>query len=86
MNVPFYGRKYRRTVSARSHKTKQKGAVSMYESTTPTVRELIDRAAQIYEDKTFIKFVREGKIEERSYRTTQQNALAVCRWIRSLSK
>ena len=58
----------------------------MAENTTPTVRQLIDRAAQIYEDKTFIKFVREGKIEERSYRTTQQNALAVCRWIRSLSK
>ena len=58
----------------------------MSENLTPTVRQLIDRAAQIYEDKTFIKFVREGKIEERSYRTTQQNALAVCRWIRSLSK
>lgn len=58
----------------------------MTERTTPTVRDLIDRGAQIYEDKTFIKFVRDGKIEERSYRTTQQNALAVCRWIRSLSQ
>ena len=58
----------------------------MNEQSTPTVRELIDRAAQIYEDKTFLKFVRGGKVEERSYRTTQQNALAVCRWIRSLSK
>ena len=57
----------------------------MNERTTPTVRELIDRAANIYEDKTFLKFVRDGKVEERSYRTTQQNALAVCRWIRSLS-
>ena len=56
----------------------------MTENTTPTVRELIDRGAQIYEDKTFIKFVRDGVVEERSYRTTQQNALAVCRWIRSL--
>ena len=51
----------------------------MTDNATPTVRELIDRAAQIYEEKTFIKFVRDGKVEERSYRTTQQNALAVCR-------
>ena len=58
----------------------------MNERTTPTVRELLDRAANIYEDKTFLKFVRDGKVEERSYRTTQQNALAVCRWIRALSK
>ena len=35
----------------------------MTENMTPTVRDLIDRGAQIYEDKTFIKFVRDGKVD-----------------------
>ena len=55
-------------------------------SKIPTVRELIDNAADKYEEKTFIKFVREKTIQERSYRTVQQHSMAVCRWIRSISK
>lgn len=53
---------------------------------TPTVRELIDTMADKYEEKTFIKFIRNGIVQERSYRTVQQHSMAVCRWIRSFSK
>ena len=49
-----------------------------------TVRELLDAAAQKYADQTFLKFCRDGKIEERSFTVNRQHSLAVCRWIRSL--
>ena len=56
----------------------------MTEKNVPTVRELLDEAAAKHGDDVFIKFLRKGKIEERSYNTTRADALAVCRWIRSL--
>ena len=57
----------------------------MTEKYVPTVRELLDDAAAKHGDKTFIEFMRGGKLEERSYAATRLNALAVCRWIRSIS-
>ncbi|MBQ7581399.1 MAG: AMP-binding protein, partial [Lachnospiraceae bacterium] len=51
----------------------------------PTVRELIDRAAERYEDRTFLMFVRNGEVQERSFRKTQQDSLSVCRYLRYVS-
>lgn len=53
--------------------------------TAPSVRELLDSGAERYGDATFIKFIRDGKIEERSFKKVRSDSLAVCRWIRSLS-
>lgn len=52
----------------------------------PSVRELLDTAAEKYGDKTFIKFVRDGKIEERSYNQVRSDSLAVCRMLRNITK
>ncbi len=52
----------------------------------PTVRELIDRAAEKYEDRTFLMFVQNGEVQERSFRKTQQDSLAVCRYLRYISE
>lgn len=51
----------------------------------PSVRELLDNGAEKFGDATFIKFIRDGKIEERSFKKVRSDSLAVCRWIRSLS-
>lgn len=52
----------------------------------PTVRELLDNGAEKYGDATFIKFIRDGVIEERSFKKVRDDSLAVCRWIRKLSE
>lgn len=52
----------------------------------PSVRELIDTAAEKYGDKPFISFVRDGETQRRSYRKVQQDSLAICRYIRHLSE
>lgn len=52
----------------------------------PTVRELLDNGAEKYGDATFIKFIRDGIIEERSFKKVRDDSLAVCRWIRNLSE
>ena len=52
----------------------------------PSVRELLDNGAEKYGDSTFIKFIRNGAIEERSFIKVRSDSLAVCRWIRSLSE
>ena len=52
----------------------------------PSVRELLDESAGKYGDSTFIKFIRNNNVEERSYNKVRSDSLAVCRWIRSLSK
>ena len=51
----------------------------------PSVRELLDTGAEKFGDATFIKFIRDGKIEERSFKKVRSDSLAVCRWIRNLS-
>lgn len=52
----------------------------------PSVRELLDESAGKYGDSTFIKFIRNNNVEERSYNKVRSDSLAVCRWICSLSK
>lgn len=52
----------------------------------PSVRELLDSGAEKYGDSTFIKFIRNGEIEEKSFKKVRSDSLAVCRWIRSLSE
>lgn len=52
----------------------------------PSVRELLDSRAEKYGDSTFIKFIRNDVIEERSFVKVRSDSLAVCRWIRSLSE
>ena len=52
----------------------------------PSVRELLDSGAEKYGDSTFIKFIRNGAIEERSFIKVRSDSVAVCRWIRSLSE
>ena len=52
----------------------------------PTVRELIDRAAEKYNERTFLMFVQDGAVQERSFRRTQQDSLAVCRFLRHISE
>ena len=52
----------------------------------PSVRELLDSGAEKYGNSTFIKFIRNGAIEERSFIKVRSDSLAVCRWIRSLSE
>ena len=52
----------------------------------PSVRELLDNGAEKYGNSTFIKFIRNGAIEERSFIKVRSDSLAVCRWIRSLSE
>ena len=52
----------------------------------PTVRELVDGAAAKYEDRTFLMFMRDGEVQERSFRKTQQDSLAVCRYLRYISE
>ncbi|MBQ4245283.1 MAG: AMP-binding protein [Clostridia bacterium] len=50
----------------------------------PSVRELLDNAAAKYGDRTFIKFLCEGRVEERSFNRLREDSLAVCRYIRSI--
>lgn len=52
----------------------------------PSVRELLDIGAEKYGDSTFIKFIRDDKIEERSFKKVRSDSLAVCRWIRNLTR
>lgn len=58
----------------------------MQQKKIPTVRELIDSAADKYEDRTFLMFVQDGEVQERSFRQTQQDSLAVCRYLRCISE
>ena len=58
----------------------------MRDLSVPTVRQLLDCAADKYADKTFIRFVRDGKIIEKSYLKVNHDSKAVCRWIRNISK
>lgn len=58
----------------------------MVSLTVPTVRQLLDTAAQKYGEKVFISFVRESIVEQRSYNTVRSDSEAICRWIRHFSE
>lgn len=49
-----------------------------------TVRDLIDNSAEMYGDKTFIKYCRGEEVVEKSFKTLRENSLAICRYIRSV--
>lgn len=51
---------------------------------TPTIREMLDNAAAVYNKKTFIKFIREDVIVERSFAGVREDSLAFCRYIREI--
>ena len=53
---------------------------------TPTVKQLLCASAEKYGEETFIKFVRNDAVEERSYVRVKTDSEAVCRWLRSISK
>ena len=48
----------------------------------PTVQALLATAADRYQDAAFLQFIRNGQVEERSYRTVKAHSSAVCRWLR----
>lgn len=50
--------------------------------TTPTVRELLDAAAEYYNEKAFIKFIRNDAVIEKSFTQVRKDSLAFCRRIR----
>lgn len=52
----------------------------------PTLTELLEKASSEHGDKTFLKFIRNGKIEERSYDRVFADSRAVCRRLRSVYK
>lgn len=58
----------------------------MSEFKAPTLTELLEKASADHGDKTFLKFIRDGKIEERSYDRVLSDSRAVCRRIRSVSE
>ena len=51
-----------------------------------TVRQLVDYAAEKYGEKDFCRFIRDGKVERKSYGEFREDCLAVCRYIRSVKK
>lgn len=51
----------------------------------PSLRELIDAGAEKYGDSTFLKYIFNSKVEERSFSELQRHSKALCRWIRNIS-
>ena len=49
-----------------------------------TVRDLLDNGAEMYGDKTFIKYFKGEEIVEKSFVELKENSLALCRFIRTL--
>ena len=66
--------------------TKHHGGEMEKKNATPSVRQLLCASAEKYGEEIFIKFVRNGAVEERSYVRVKTDSEAVCRWIRSISK
>lgn len=51
----------------------------------PSLRELIDSGAEKYGNATFLKYILNGNVEERSFKELQSHSKALCRYIRNLS-
>lgn len=66
--------------------TEHHGGEMEKKNATPSVRQLLCASAEKYGEEIFIKFVRNGAVEERSYVRVKTDSEAVCRWIRSISK
>ena len=52
----------------------------------PSIRQILDASAAKYGDRTFIKFIEDGTVQERSFRRLRQDSLAVCRFLRNLGR
>ena len=50
----------------------------------PTIRELLDAAPAKHDDRTFIKFIRDGAIVEKRFSEVRSDSLAFCRRLRDL--
>ena len=55
--------------------------MDMYDITT--VRGLLDHAARVYEDRVFIKYVRDGEVVQKTFAEVRENSCAFCRMLRS---
>ena len=53
-------------------------------SNIPTIRELLDAAPAKHDDRTFIKFIRDGAIIEKRFSEVRSDSLAFCRRLRDL--
>ena len=53
-------------------------------SNIPTIRELLDAAPAKHDDRTFIKYIRNGVIEEKKFSEVRSDSLAFCRRLCSL--
>ncbi len=58
----------------------------MSEFYAPTVRELLDGAAEKYADAPFINYIENNEVQKKSFNETRRASLAVCRCLRDLSK
>lgn len=52
----------------------------------PSVRELLDIAAEKFGSSPFIKYVENGEVQEKSFIQVREDSLAVCRMIRNICK
>ena len=56
----------------------------MHQDNAPTIRQLLDEAPAKFNDKPFIRFVRNGEIVDKSFSKVRADSLAFCRKIRDL--
>ena len=47
-----------------------------------TIRELLDRAPEKHNDRTFIKYIRDGAVMEKTFGEVRRDSLAFCRKLR----
>ena len=52
----------------------------------PTIRDMLDNSAEKFGNKSFIKYVENGKVVEKSFIQVREDSLAICRYLRNLSK
>ncbi|MBQ7595217.1 MAG: AMP-binding protein, partial [Clostridia bacterium] len=50
----------------------------------PSIKELLYTQAQRLGDSVFLKYIKDGIIQEKSYKTVYEDSLAFCRMIRSI--
>jgi len=58
----------------------------MREITVPSIRELLDNAVEKHNEKTFIEYFENNVIIEKSFKKVREDSLAVCRYLRAISK
>lgn len=51
----------------------------------PTVREILDSSSNKYGDKTFLTYIENGELIEKSFLDVRKDSLAFCRYLRNIS-